>query len=162
MTALEIRLLAYGLLASILLGGAAIGGYKLAAHHYQRVMAADQVAQQNAVIAAEEKTQAIEAEQQAAAAAAERRYEDLQASASTLGGELTRSLRQYASLRDRLVPAGAGTAPGPHAAGAQPGGAQGLAGLAGEAATACAEDAARLTALQQWAAAISNPTAPKR
>lgn len=158
MTTLEIRLLAYGLLAFLVIGGAGIGGYELAAHHYQRIMAIDQIAQQNAVIAANEKTQAIVAQQQAASVAAEKRYEDLQTSASTLGDELTRSLREYASLRDRLVPAGSHAPSGAHAAGEGTSGARGLAGMAGQAAEACEHDANELTALQLWARSLSEKT----
>ena len=158
MSALEIRLLAYGLLAFLVIGGAGIGGYELAAHHYQRIMAIDQIAQQNAVIAANEKTQAIVAQQQAASVAAEKRYEDLQTSASTLGDELTRSLREYASLRDRIVSASSHAPSGAHAAGEGTSGARGLAGMAGQAAEACEQDANELTALQLWARSISEKT----
>ena len=158
MTALEIRLLAYGLLAFLVIGGAGIGGYELAAHHYQRLMALDQIAQQNAVIAANEKTQAVVAQQQAASVAAEKRYEDLQTSASTLGDELTRSLREYASLHRDILSSSSHTTSGAYAAGQGTGSAGSLAGVAGQAAEACEQDAAELTALQQWARRISENT----
>lgn len=155
MTALELRLIGYGLLALILIGGAGTAGYKLAANHYQRVMQADQLAQQNAVIAAEEKTAAVVAAQQAAAIAAEKQYDDLKGSATTLGDELASSLRQYAALRRVLVPTAATATAESHAAGQGTSGDPGVAGMAGQAAQACLEDAAELTALQSWARGIS-------
>lgn len=155
MTALELRLIGYGLLALILIGGAGTAGYKLAANHYQREMQAEELAQQSAVAAAQEKTAAVVAQQQAASVAAEKQYDDLKGSATTLGDELASSLRQYAALR-RVPVSTPSTAPTePHAAGQGASGDQGVAGLAGQAAQACLEDAAELTALQSWAAGIS-------
>lgn len=161
MTALELRLIAYGLLAFLMLGGSGFGGYQLASHHYERLMAADQLAQQNAVIAAQEKTAAVVAAQQAASIAAEKQYEDLRTSANTLGDQLANSLRQYASLRDAIVSTAGSSAASAHAASKGPSGDQSLTGLAGQAATGCLEDAAELTALQSWALRISQSTPSK-
>src|SRR5690348_7021218 len=110
MTVLELRILVYGLAALLIISGAGFCGYELSAHHYQRLMAADQVAQQNAVIAEQQKNVALVAQQQAASIAAEKQYEDLKASATHLGGELATSLREYAALRASLVPSAASAA----------------------------------------------------
>lgn len=158
MTPLEMRLICYGLAALLIIGGAGVGGYELAAHHYQRLAAAEQIAQANAVIAQQQKNAALVAQQQAAGVAAEKQYDDLKASATTLGDELADSLREYESLRTHLLPTTASTASEPDAAPAGAGGTEQVATLAGSAATACLGDAAELQALQSWAKSISQVT----
>lgn len=155
MTALELRLICYGLVFLIIVGGAGTAGYRLATHHYQALMAADTAAQQEALADAQRQVIAAQQAQAAATDAAEKQYENLKANSDALGQRLTDSLRQYAALRSVLVSQAARPATEPHAAGEGSGSPAGIADLAGRAATACEEDAAELTALQTWARGIS-------
>ena len=66
MPALEIRVIAYGLLALLIVGGCGWGGYTLAAHHYQRLEAVKQLAQDQALQDAQQKVIAAQAAQKTA------------------------------------------------------------------------------------------------
>ena len=155
MTALEIRLIAYGLLLALIVGGSGFMGYRISSRHYQALMAADKAAAQQAVLVQQQKVIAAQAAQQAASVAAEKQVEDAKASSALIGDELARSLRSYAYLRRSLLSAAAKPPSGADAATQGTSGPEGIAGLAGQAATACEEDAATLSALQSWARAIS-------
>lgn len=155
MTALEIRLLGYGLLLILIVGGSAFMGYRLSSRHYQALMTADKAAEQQAVLAQQEKVIAARMAQEAASVAAEKQVEDAKASSALIGDELARSLRSYAYLRSSLMSAASKPTADSHASAEGAAGNPGLTGLAGQAATACEEDAATLSALQSWARAIS-------
>lgn len=155
MTALELRILTYGLAALLLIGTVGTGGYKLASHHYQALMAADRAAESEALTNAQARVIAAQQAQAAASDAAEKQYEHLKADSDALGKRLTDSLRQYSALRGLIVsqashPSGSADATGPRT-----GGTPDVAELSGQAASACLKDAAELTALQSWAKAIS-------
>lgn len=151
MTALELRLIGYGLAALLLVGLIGGGGYKLASHHYERLMQADRAAQQQAVLVEQQKTIAAQAAQQAATQAAEKQYADLQAHADDLASRLSSSVSDYAKLRGSLVSASATSAALADAArqGAERN--SELASLVRQATESCEGDAAELTALQTWA-----------
>ena len=136
MTALEFRLIAYGLLFLIIVGGSGFLGYHIAARHYQAVMAADRAASEQAVLAQQERTIAAQNAANAASVAAEKQYEDLKASSALVGDELSRSLRAYAYLRRSLMSSKSNTPSGSNATARGPEGDQSLAGLAGQAAKA--------------------------
>ena len=155
MTALELRLIAYGLGALLIIGTVGTGGYKLAAHHYQALMAADKAAQEEALHEADQRVIAAQQAQAAASDAAEKQYENLKADSDALGHRLTDSLREYAALRGLIVSEASHPAGSADAAGQGTQGNPGIADLSGQAASACLEDAAKLTSLQTWAKAIS-------
>lgn len=116
--------------------------------------AADAAVRQALVREAEARVKAAERQAREAARSAEERYEQLQnqysGRARDLGARLGMCIAAAAGARP--VPAAGGTAggaddPGPVAGG---GGAPPEVAAAVEYAGACADDAARLTALQQW------------
>jgi len=155
MTALEIRLLAYALLALILLGGAGYVGAHFTALHYERVMAADRAAQTQAILIEQQKTIAAQAAQQAATQAAEKQYEDLKASADATAQRLSDSVRQLAALHSFVLSSPPGSPAQPDATPAESTGPDRLAAAAGRVDKTCREDAARLTALQTWATSLT-------
>ena len=71
MTLLEVKLIAYGLLALILFGGSAWVGAHFTAKHYEAVLAANQAAQQQALIQAQQRVIDAQNAQKAAETAAE-------------------------------------------------------------------------------------------
>lgn len=77
MTALEIRLIAYAVLGLIVLGGAAWGGHKLTAMHYEALIARDKAAQDQALQSAQQRVIAAQQAQQAAEQKAETDHENL-------------------------------------------------------------------------------------
>lgn len=151
MNALELRLIAYGLAALVLLGGSGYVGHKLTANHYERVLQAEHAAQEKAVLVEQQKTIAAQAAQQAAAQAAEKQYADLQSHVDDLSQRLAGSVSDYTKLRSGLVSATATSATLADAAreGAERN--SQLAELVRQATSACESDAAQLTALQLWA-----------
>jgi hypothetical protein len=154
-TALELRIIAYALLALVLLGGSAWVGHRLTAIHYESLLAAEKAAQAAALQDAQRNTIAAQQAQAEALQQAEKQYADLKVDYDSLGGRLADSVRQYAALRSVILSQAGNAAPKPDAV---PQGASGdsrLATLSGHAATACLEDAAELTALQSWARAVS-------
>ncbi len=154
MTALEIRLIAYALLALILLGGSGWLGYHFTAAHYERVIAADKAAQS---IALQDAQQRYIDEQQARATAtqkAEQQYADLKTSYDALSNSLADSVREYTALHSLIVSTAPSTASQPHAGAPRASGDTELADAAGRAAQACLDDAAHLKALQTWIGAL--------
>src|SRR6185312_10377032 len=151
-TALELRIIAYGALALALMAFGGWSGYRLTANHYQALIAADREAQA-ATIAAQQ-AQATATQQ------AEQQYADLKASYDSLGSRLADSVRELESIHRLVLPKDASSSSEPHAAGAGPGGDPGLAEAAGRAAAACLNDAATLTALQTWAKSVSQEKVP--
>lgn len=155
MTALEIRLLGYGIFLILIVGGSGVGGYRIASHHYQALLQADRAAQQEALLLQQQKTIAAQAAQASASEAAQRQIEDAKASSVLLGSELAASVRHYAALHSELLSATARPAASADAAGQGTQSDPGLAELAGAATAACEEDAATLSALQAWAKTVS-------
>lgn len=130
MTALEVKLIAYALLALILFGGSAWVGAHFTAKHYQAVIAANTAAQTQALLQAQQRVIDAQNAQKAAETAAENAHAlmvqaDTASRTATLGS--VRNLE--AALHSRLLPA---AVVDPRAVqGAQPGplDAQKLAGL---------------------------------
>lgn len=75
--ALEIRLIAYGLLALILLGSSAWAGHKLTAMHYEALIARDKAAQDEALQSAQQRVIVAQQAQAAAENKAEKDHEVL-------------------------------------------------------------------------------------
>jgi septal ring factor EnvC (AmiA/AmiB activator) len=151
MTALEIRLLAYlgaGIAYTALIVWATV---TLTNHHWERVTAADRLAQAAQVQAQQQKTIDDLKAQQAATAAAEQKYAELKANTAGLSDQLSRSVSEYSALRRGLVSATSSTAALADAARAGAQRDSELAGLVRQATEACQGDAAQLTALQIWA-----------
>lgn len=151
MTALELRILAYGALALALMAFGGWSGYRLTANHYQALIAADRDAQDKALSQAQAATISAQQAQAAATQKAEQQYADLKASYDSLGSRLADSVRELTAIHRLVLPKGPGSTTEPHAAGAGPGGDSSLAELSGQAAAACLQDAAELTSLQTWA-----------
>jgi len=150
-TALEIRLLSY-IAAGLLYSGLLIWGtVTLTSHHFERLEAADKIAQAAAVQASQQKTIDDLKTQQAATAAAEQKYADLKASNDRVAQQFADSLRAYQGLRASVLSAASSTAALADAARAGADRDTRLAELARSAVQACQNDAAQLTALQQWA-----------
>lgn len=154
MTALEVRILAYGLVVLSLMAFGGWSGYRLTRNHYEAVIAADRAAQDKALAQAQAATIAAQQAQAAATQASEKQYAALKASYDGLGARLADSVREYASLHRLILSEGSGPSAEPHAAGTGAGGDSSLAALSGRAASACLQDAAELTALQSWTQAI--------
>lgn len=154
MTALELRLIAYGLAALLLLGGAGWLGYHFTAAHYERVIASDKAAQSVALQDAQQRVIAAQAAQAQATQQAEQKYADLKTSYDALSNDLAHSLQQYAQIHSGIVSATAGTAALADAARESASRTEELARLSGLAAQACLDDSASLTGLQIWAAAL--------
>lgn len=74
---LEIRLIAYGLLAITLMGGSAYAAHRLTAMHYQALMASDRAAQQDTLAKAQQDVIAAQAAQTEATQRAEKDHEAL-------------------------------------------------------------------------------------
>lgn len=149
MTPLEIRAIITVVLA--LLSG--WGGYTLASHHYERLMAADRIAQDSALQIAQQKSIAELQAQQSATVAAENQYAALKVTSDQLSTTLADSVRQYASLRGSVLSTASSTAALADAARQSAASDSELAGLVRSATEACEGDAAQLTALQTWAGA---------
>lgn len=157
LTGLEVRILAYGLLALALVGGASLETWRLTSSHYQALMTADKAAEQQAVLTQQQKVIAAQTSQQAASEAAQRQVEDAKASAVILGDQFSGVLRQYTSLYRRIVSTPATTSSRPDVSPEESAGDPGLAGVAGQAVAACEADAAQLAAFQTWAKSVSQP-----
>lgn len=160
MTALEIRLIAYGALVLALMGLGGWSGYRLTRNHYEAVIQADRAAQQQALTDAQQKVISAQNAQAAATQQAEQQYASLKASYDSLGTRLADSVRELTQIHSLVLSSGSGSTAEPHAAGQGSGGDTELAGAAGEAASACLTDAAELTALQIWARSISQEKVP--
>lgn len=154
MTALEIRLIAYAVLAFVLLGMAGYLGYHFTSAHYERVIALRDAAEERALSASQDKVIAAQAAQAEATQKAETQYAALKQNYDSLSGHLADSVREYASLRSFLVSRPAGPAPKSDAAGPSPSSIDSLAELVRQATAACAGDSAELTALQIWASSL--------
>ena len=151
MTALEIRLLSY-IAAGLLYTGLIIWGtVTLTSHHFERIEAADRLAQAAQVQTQQQKTIDDLKAQQAATQAAEQKYADLKATTAGLSDQLSRSVSEYTALRRGLVSTAASTAALADAARQGTERDSQLASLVRSATEACEGDAAELTALQQWA-----------
>ena len=151
MTALELRLIAYGLTALLVIGGSGWAGYTLAAHHYQRIMAQEAADRAKVVEAQQQATIAELKAEQTATEAAEKQYVDLKARSDDLSARLADSVRAYQGLRTGIVSAQASTAALADAARQGAASTGELASLVRQAVAACSDDAAALTALQTWA-----------
>ncbi len=93
MTALEIRLIAYALLALILLGGAGWVGHRLTARHYEALIAANKAAQDEALQEAQRDVIAAQAAQAQALQRAEKDHEALVESDTTARNAVLGSVR---------------------------------------------------------------------
>jgi chlorite dismutase len=147
MNPLEIR----AIIAVVLALGAGWGGYTLASHHYERLMATDRIAQDTAIQAQQVKAIADLQAQQAATVAAEKQYEALKATSDGLSQRLADSVSNYASLRGSVLSTASSAAALADAARASSTSNSELASLVRSATEACEGDAAQLTALQTWA-----------
>lgn len=156
MTALEIRLIAYAVLAFVLLGLSGYLGYHFTAAHYERVIALRDAAEARALSASQEKVIAAQAAQAEATQKAETQYESLKSNYDSLSGHLADSVREYASLRSVIVSRATGPAAQPDAASPSPSSLDSLAELVRQATAACTSDAAELTALQTWASSVGH------
>jgi hypothetical protein len=108
-TALEIRLIAYALAGLALIGGSIWLGHIVTAHHYERIMAADKLAQDEALQAAQQKTIAAEAAQRAAESKAENEHALLVKADATSRDAVLGSVRSLeAALHLRGVPPAVG------------------------------------------------------
>ena len=154
MTALEVRIIAYGLAVLGLIGFGGWSGYRLTRNHYEAAIAADRAAQDNVLAQAQAATIAAQNAQAAATRASEQQYENLKASYDGLGARLADSVRELTAIHRSLVSSGPRAPAEPHAASAGAGGDTGIAAAAGRATDACLHDAAELTALQSWAQAV--------
>lgn len=154
MTALELRILGYGLIVLGLMAFGGWSGYRLTRNHYEAVMERDRAAQAQALSQAQQATIAAQRAQAAATESSERQYENLKASYDGLGARLADSVRELTAIHRLVLPGTPASPAEPHAAGQGAEGDPDLAGLAGQAAQACLEDAATLTALQGWAKSI--------
>lgn len=115
MTALEIRLIAYGLLAFILISSAGWLGYHLTKTYYVGEIAEDQAAQEKALLSAQQATIAAQQAQKTAEQATETEHE-LRTTADTVSrAAVLSSVRGLeASVSRRLLPpavANPGTVP---------------------------------------------------
>ena len=155
MSPLEIRLIAYGLLAIILMGSSGYAGHKLTAMHYQAIIAEDKHAQDIALQEAQRDVIAAQQAQATAVQASEKKYEDLKGSYDAISTQLADSVRAYAGLRSGVMSATSTAASAADAASRSAQSASELAGLVQQASTACLNDSARLTALQTWAQSLS-------
>lgn len=136
-----------------------LGGARWGAGRVQERWDADKFQQAAALDAARDRLIEQEREQAEAARAAEERYASLQTDYGALGDRLADSLRKYAALRARPVPTAAPGAPAPadsSGSAGSDGEGSGLPGLLGDAFQACYRDAAKLTALQDWARSIGH------
>lgn len=156
MTALEIRLIAYAVLAFVLLGMAGYLGYHFTSAHYERVIAADKAAQAIALQDAQYKVIAAQRAQEEATQTAEKQYETLKTSYDAISNDLASSVQQYASLHRLIVSTATSATTKPDAAGPSSSSIDSLAELVRQATAACANDAAELTALQTWAGSVSH------
>lgn len=154
MTALELRLISYGLAALLLLCGSAWLGCHFTAAHYERVIASDKAYQALALQDAQQKVIAAQQAQQSATQKAEQQYADLKTSYDALSNALADSVRQYTALSGRNLPAASGSPAQPDASSQGTGGDTELANTAGQAAQACLDDAAHLAALEAWISAL--------
>lgn len=151
MTPLEIRLLSY-IAAGLLYSGLLIWGtVTLTSHHFERVEAADKLAQASAIQVQQQKTLDDLKAQQVATQAAEQKYVELKANNDRVAQQFADSLRAYQGLRASVLSAASSTAALADAARAGADRDTRLAELARSAVEACQNDAAQLTALQQWA-----------
>lgn len=75
MSPFEIRLIAYAVLALVTMGGAAWGAHVITSHHYERLMAADKLAQDTALQEAQQKVIAAQTERAAATQQVEKAHE---------------------------------------------------------------------------------------
>lgn len=155
MTVLEIKLIVYGLLFLALVGGVSWVTYTLTSHHYERLEAADKLAQDQALAQAQNQVIAAQKAQQAAAQSAEKQYADLKSHDDTLARALSGSVSNYAALSRGVVSTSATTAAFADAARAGAERDRELTVLVQQAIGACLGDAAELTALQTWAQGTS-------
>lgn len=154
MTSLEIRLIAYALVALVLLGGSGWLGYHLTAAHYERVIASDKAAQALALQGAQQRVIDAQAALASATQKAEQQYADLKTSYDALSNSLADSVREYTALHSLIVSTVPGATSQSNASTPRAGGDTELADAAGHAAQACLDDAAHLAALQTWIGAL--------
>jgi len=154
-TALEIRLVAYAVLALGLLGSAAYVGHWLTARHYESLIAADRASQDKALQDAQKLVIEVQEAQQEAVQAAEKKYADLKINYAALSDNLARSVQPYSQIHSGLVSATASTAAVADAARASTQRTSELAELVRQTVVACSSDSAELTALQVWANSLS-------
>lgn len=155
MNPLEVRLIAYGILALLIITSSGYAGHKLTAMHYQAVIAEDKAAQDRALQEAQRDVIAAQQVQAAAIQASEKKYEDLKGSYDAISSQLADSVRAYAGLRGGVMSATSSAASAADAASRSAQSASELAGLVQQASNACLNDSARLTALQLWAESLS-------
>lgn len=151
MNPLEFRLIAYALVTMLALGGAGWAGHRLTALHYEAMIAKDTEARNQAVQTAKDGVIADLKLQIVATQAAEKKYDDLKAGNVALAQRFADSLRAYQGLRSNGMSAPAGSAAIANAASQGPCSDPELERLSGEAVKASLDDAAALTALQEWA-----------
>ncbi len=154
MTALEIRLIVYAVLAFMLLGMAGYLGYHFTAAHYERVIALRDAAESRALQDAQSKVIAVQKAQEEATQKAETKYATLKNSYDALSNDLASSVQQYASLHRLIVSRPADTPTKPNAAGSSSSSIDSLTELVRQATAACTSDSAELTALQTWAGSL--------
>jgi len=103
MTTLEIRLLAYALLALILFGGSAWVGAHFTAKHYQAILTAQEAAQTQALVQAQQRVIDAQNAQKAAETAAENEHElRTQADAASRSAVLDSMRGLESAVRNRL------------------------------------------------------------
>jgi hypothetical protein len=90
---LEIRVIAYAIVALGLMGSTAWGAYTITSHHYERVMAMDKLAQDSALQSAQQRVIAAQAAQAAAEQKAEKDHEALVQADTTSRAAVLSSVR---------------------------------------------------------------------
>lgn len=154
--ALEIRIIAYAVLAIVLLGGAGWAGHHFTALHYEALIARDKLSQDRALQDAQQRVIAVQAAQDSARQQAEKQYADLKSNYDGLSQRLVASVRAFTdTIRSGAVPSVSPATAGTHAASPGPGSAGAIADAAGAASQGCLRDAAALASLQTWIRSIT-------
>jgi hypothetical protein len=154
-SSLELRILAYGILALVFASGNIWIGYHFTAKHYEALAAKDQLARDQAVQLQQQQTIAQLTYQQAAIRAAENKYESLKTDYTALSSRFDNSLSKYTEVHSQLVSATSTAAALAHAAATGACSDPEVTRLSGDAVKATLNDAARLDALQTWASTSS-------
>lgn len=151
----EIKLLVYIVLGLGYTGFVSWGAVTLTNHHWERVGAAEKIAEAAKVEVQQTKSIADLRSQQAATVAAEQKYVDLKAATSGISDQLARSVSDYSQLRRGVMSTSASTAALADAARQSAERDSSLTSLVRQATGKCLEDSATLTALQTWANGVA-------
>lgn len=154
MPAWEIKLLVYIVLGLGYTGFVSWGSVTLTNHHWERVGAAEKLAQAAQVQVQQEKTIVELHAQQAATVAAEQKYVDLKAATSGISNQLSRSVSDYSALRRSVLSTASSAAALADAARQSSESDRQLTELVRQATNACLDDSTTLTALQTWATSL--------